>query len=145
MEGYICCSYTGGLSWIKSCSGISLNSTDVGIDSMLIKADNLTKLKRPANTWDDRLRNQNDPDKLKLQSEKKYGAVYQGQVHNTALSQKIKIKHYANQLAWEQPCIKGLDVTGCVTLVFQFWSEVRCWSKSLIIKLCFTPQIVPGG
>ena len=37
---------------------------------MLIKADNLTKVKRAASTLEDRLRNQNDLDKLKLQFEK---------------------------------------------------------------------------
>lgn len=70
MEDYIYCRYTGGLSWQKSCSRISLNGVDAGTDTMLIKADNLTKLKRAASTLEDRLRNQNDLDKLKLQFEK---------------------------------------------------------------------------
>jgi len=37
---------------------------------MLIKADNLTKLKRAVSMLENRLRNQNDLDKLKLQLEK---------------------------------------------------------------------------
>lgn len=58
MEDYIYGRYTGGLSWQKSCSRISLNRVDAGIDTMLIRADNLTKLKRAASTLEDRLRNQ---------------------------------------------------------------------------------------
>lgn len=48
---------------------MSLNGVDTRIDTVLIKADNLTKLKRAASTLEDRLRNQNDLDKLKLQFE----------------------------------------------------------------------------
>lgn len=70
MEDYIYWRYTGGLSWQKSCSRILLNGTDTRIDTMLIKSDNLTKLKRAASTLGDRLRNQNYLDKLKLQFEK---------------------------------------------------------------------------
>lgn len=70
MEDYIYCRYTGGLSWQKSCSRILLNGIDARIDTMLVKADNLTKLKRAASTLEDRLRNQNCLDRLKLQFEK---------------------------------------------------------------------------
>jgi len=64
IEGYIYCRHTRGLSWLKSYSGTLLNGMDAGIDSMLIKADNLTKLKKPASMLEDSLRNQNDLDKL---------------------------------------------------------------------------------
>lgn len=70
IEGYIYCRHTRGLSWLKSYSGTLLNGMDAGIDSMLIKADNLTKLKKPASMLEDSLRNQNDLDKLKLQTKK---------------------------------------------------------------------------
>lgn len=102
--------YTGGLSWQKSFSRISLNGTDAGIDTMLIKADNLTKLKRAASTLEDRLRNQNYLDKLKLQLEK----IWCCSTGTSAGYRSESEKNYRNQ-GWNKwrgsSPIKGLGVT----------------------------------
>lgn len=69
---------------------------------MLIKADNLTKLKKAASTLEGRLRNQSDLDKLKLQFEKIWCYSTGTSARYSSESEKKLQKSRMEQLVWEQ-------------------------------------------
>lgn len=109
---------------------------------MLIKADNLTKLKKAASTLEGRLRNQSDLDKLKLQFEK----IWCYSTGTSARYSSESEKNYKNR-GWSNWCgnspIKGLGITGCIYISISVLT--RCRSRSPLTKLCFTPQRALGA
>lgn len=123
MEDHTYCRYTGGLSWQKSCSRISLNAIDARIDTMLTEAVNLTKLKRVASTLEDRLRNENDLDKLKLHFEKIW--CYSTGTSAQYSSESEKLRHQGWSKRHGNSPVKGLGVQDAFTLIFQFRTDVE--------------------
>lgn len=64
---------------------ILINDLEDGIDTILIKAVDITKLGGTADKVDDSLRMSNDHDKLEIQSGKKHHAAQKGPAQGIAL------------------------------------------------------------